>query len=642
MPPERRTPTVLHDIPEMFPRLTRLRERLATDYLSPVLDAPCQAWYLQAVALSLLQHLLGMYRRRVLTMVQEEGSQALPRATRNAVTVTTTATGALSIELDIGTTVEPVPTILTHTLTQRYQTFSWHLLAQRLALDLTAITLETLQQTMTVEALQAMSETVFIDTVLAAVLQDTPTPFPQRVQRRLEVQAQHDALDMASVIEPRGPSLVELEYLIGLQQNPTRPARLLALLRQEHLTVLSAAHYHAIRTALAHNTFQAVEGNPWPTAPLTTGPARGHAELRPLIADATSWLAPEIVEAWAQRMWQQRGELSDLDADVLDALSALWLRYARTPDDDAVATVDDLLAMRSLQPKQRGHGRRSGYEPEQRHALLRALTHLQNLWLHMTELELYLPSTPGSRRRRRTTEGVQSRLFTITDLLGHTRPDGWFEMEKFIFRPGKVFAHFLHGPGRQTALLSACALSYDPYRQRWEKRLLRYLSWQWRTRARGGHYGQTYRIETLFEAIGEKINPRRIAWQKDRLEKAFDTIQHDGGLASWQYHELHPEAWWLSTVLLEPPEIIRATYQRLIAPDLPAPRALPAAPTLGERLQRRRLALGLSQIQAAEQLDISQAYLSLIERGTKTRLSQGLQRKIQTWLGEPPENVPQL
>jgi len=625
----------------MLQRLARLREGLATDSLAPLLDAPCQAWYLHAVALSLVQQLRDMYRRRVLTMVQEQGSQALPRATRQAVTVTTTATGALTIQIDFGTVTDPVPAPLAQALAQRYHTSSWHLLAQRLALDLTAVTLESLQQTLGADAVMAMSETVFAETMLAAVLQDTPSPFPNRVRHRLEVQAQHDALDMAGLIEPRGPSLVELEYLLGLQQNPARPARLLAFLRQEHLTVLSAAHYHALRTALAHNTFQEVEGIPWPTAPLVTGPARGHAELRPLIADTTSWLAPEIVEAWAQRMWQQRGELSDLDADVLDALSALWLRHARTPDEDAVAAVDDLLAMRGLQPKQRGHGRRSGYEPEQRHALLRALTHLQNLWLHMTELELYLPSPSGSRRRRRTTQGVQSRLFTITDLLGHIRPDGWFEMEKFIFRPGKVFAHFLHGPGRQTALLSACALSYDPYRQRWEKRLLRYLSWQWRTRAHGGHYGQTYRVDTLFEAIGEAVDPRRIAWQKARLEKAFDTIHTDGGLAAWQYQDFNLDAWWLSTVLFEPPEIIRTTYEHLAPQDMRAPRALPAGPTLGARLQRRRLALGLSQIQAAEQLDISQAYLSLIERGTKTRLSVHLQRKIRAWLGENTEDTPQ-
>lgn len=633
---ELRPPAPLQDVPTVWQRLARLRAHLATEHLPPVLDAPCQTWYLRAVALSLAQHLLDLYRRRVLQVVQEQGREALPRSTRQAVTVATTATGALTVHVDLGPATDPVPAPLARTLAQRYQASSWHLLAQRLALDLSAAALEALQQTLGPAALTAMSDTTFVEALLAAVLQETPTAFPDRVRHRLEVQAQHDALDLASLLEARGPTLVELEYLLGLRQSPTRPARLLALLRQEHLTVLSAAHYQAIRTALAHNTFQAVEGIPWPTAVLATGPARGYAELRPLVADTTPWLSPDVVDAWAQRMWQQRAELSDLDADALDALSALWLYQARTPQDDAVADVDALLDMRDLQPKQRGHGRRSGYEPEQREAMLRALTHLQNLWLTMTALEVYTAPTPRARRRRET-QAVQSRVFLITDLLGQIHPDGWFEVEKFIFRPGKVFAHFLHGAGRQTALLSARALAYDPYRQVWEKRLLRYVSWQWRTRAHAGDYGQVYRVDTLLEAIGEALVPRRAAWQKERFEKALDTILADGGLAAWQYQEFNVAEWWRSTVLLEPPEIIRATYQRLARHEAPPARALPAAPTLGERLKRRRLALGCSQIQAAEQLGISQAYLSFVERGVKTRLSLALQRKLQAWLGETEE-----
>ena len=45
---------------------------------------------------------------------------------------------------------------------------------------------------------------------------------------------------------------------------------------------------------------------------------------------------------WAQRMWEQREELSDLDADALDALCGLWLTQAQRSGDDAVADVDEL------------------------------------------------------------------------------------------------------------------------------------------------------------------------------------------------------------------------------------------------------------------------------------------------------------
>jgi len=635
MAPPSPTAPAVPALPDLFQRLAPVRERLVTDMLLPVLDAACQAWYSHTVTTYLAQELHTRYHREVVTRVERQGQAAIARHTCARITVTTGATGALHIEVTLNREPDPAPAPLLRTLTQRYEGPAWHVVAERLALDLSRAASERLQQRLGGAALAARPAPALATAVTAVVLDETLPPLATRVREHLTVQAQHDALERADKLAGRAPTPLEYEYLLGRRSSTTRPARLLALLRQDHVTVLSAAHYQAVRTALAHNTFQEAEGIPWPTAVLATGPTRGHVELRPLIADATSWMAPEIVEAWARRMWEQRGALSDLDADALDALCALWLRQARTPDEDAVADVDDLLAMRELEPKQRGLGRRSGYEPEQRQALLHALTHLQNLWLHMTEVEMYLPSESGSRRRRRTTQGVQSRLFTITDLLGHTRPDGWFEVEKFIFRPGKVLAHFLHGPGRQTALLSARALTYDPYRQVWEKRLLRYLSWQWRTRAHAGDYGQVYRVDTLLEAIGEAVDTRRMAWQKERFEKAFDTLLGDDSIAAWQYQERDVGQWSRSTVLVEPPEIIRATYQRLRRHESPAPRALPTATTtLGERLKRRRLALGLSQLQAAEQLAISQAYLSLLERGAKPRVSTALQRRIATWMGE--------
>jgi hypothetical protein len=79
------------------------------------------------------------------------------------------------------------------------------------------------------------------------------------------------------------------------------------------------------------NAFTHVDGVPWPVAPIRTGPAQGQAQLRPIVVEMQPFMSPQDTEQWAQRMWQQRAELSDLDADALDALSALWLYQAHTP-----------------------------------------------------------------------------------------------------------------------------------------------------------------------------------------------------------------------------------------------------------------------------------------------------------------------
>jgi len=638
----------------VFQRLERVKDHLAADAQQHVLDAPQRAWYLRTTAEYLGQHLLEAYRRRVEEASYATGLDAVAPALRPALTVATDLHGQPTVLLCLDPAATAgVITTLTKSLGASNQDGTWESLARRLAMDLCTWAMEKLGQRLGAEAIAAMPERLFEATLLADAWPADPAPLQDRVRHFLTLAAQQAAFDIATTIAARvpAPTLEALEHLLGFRHLPPSTASLASLLRVEHLTVLSAAHYQAVRDALATNTFQRLDGYPWPTALLTTGPARGHAQLRPVLLDTHPLMPPEEVEAWAQRMWQQRGELSDLDADALDILSALWLYQARTPHEDAVADVDELLAMRGLQAKQGGQGRRGGYEPEQRTAMLQAMAHVQNLWLNMTAMEVYEARGPhsGLRRRKPTRQAIQSRAFTITDLFGQIRLDGGLDVEKFIFRPGTVFAHFLFGPGRQSALLAAKALAYDPYRQTWEKRLARYLSYQWRCRAHNGDYLQPFRVATLLDAAGAALDRRDPARTRARLEKALDTLLQDHVIAAWQYDRWEErlvtrrgwaQHWLQGTILIEPPESIRATYQRLARHEAPPRPALPAPASLGERLKRQRTTLGLTQLQAAEQLGISPSYLNRLEQGNRGKKpSPAMQRTLDTWLGAHP--VPQ-
>lgn len=426
-----------------------------------------------------------------------------------------------------------------------------------------------------------------------------------------------------------------------------RPQGPFPLLYEDHLCVFNASHYQALREALSCNTFKHVEESPWPTANLEKRSSKGHAQLIPLAMDSQPLIPFEERNDWIEQMWRQREELSDLDADALDAISAIWLSQARTPNDDACADVDQILAMRGLKPKRNSSNRRGGYMPRQRLDILRALSHIQSLWLTMTELETYVND---GKKNRRVTQTLQSRAFVITDRIGQLYLDGLsMDVQKFIFKPGKVFGHFLFGPGRQTALLSANALRYDPYRQKWEKRLIRYLSWRWRSQARSGRYLQPLRVETLLELVGEDCSawkPNRI---KERLEKALDTLQHSGDITEWLYDK---ERWdeaivgrkgWLPTwknalLLIEPPKVVPSTYRPIENPVKPAaPRALPPL-RLGTRLEETRKRRGLSQRSAARELGISQPFLSKIERDLVPSISPDLEKRLQEWAALEPSD----
>jgi hypothetical protein len=646
MRPELYSPLLQQEVPYVFQRLERIKEQLVTDHLQTMLDAACKAWYVQRTATALAPHLLELYRHQVEDILATQGLDALAPTVRPLLHVTTTAAAPMVQLTWRPAAMETVSTTLTQELAASDDASGWRTMARRVAIDLAAGALETLTQERGERALDVMPDAVLEAAVLHVAVTPDPSTFRDRVRQCLARLAQHIAVERAATIEARGASLAELEHLLGFRAAIPPGIRLAPLLRDQHVTVLSAAPYQALREALALNTFQRHDGVPWPTALLTADAARGAAQLRPLLLDTQPDLPPEEREAWAQRMWQQRAALSDLDADALDALCALWLYQARTPQDDAVAEVDELLALRGLHAKRDGHGRRGGYEPEQRAAMLQALAHLQNLWLDMSALEIYDVTPTGRRRRTPTRQVLQSRAVTITDLFGQTRLDGGFDLHKFLFRPGTVFAHFLFGPGRQTALLAVQALRYDPYRQTWEKRLARYLSYQWRCKAQGGRYWQPFRVATLLAAVGAELDPRKPSKTRERLEKTLETLLKDTLLAAWQY-ERWDEAWttrrgwgqhWLqATILIEPPEVIRATYRRLERHEtaLPQVPARLAAVVLGERLKQQRLALGWSQIQAAEYFKVHQTTWSRLEHG-QVRCTPALLKRLTQWFAPTP------
>jgi DNA-binding XRE family transcriptional regulator len=462
---------------------------------------------------------------------------------------------------------------------------------------------------------------------------------PQLYLTRLCAQGLARCLVEAMDARLRQSTWMDPEATLGLNQKPTGSE----LASQPYLEVMSASHYHAVRDALSRRRFGPAADSPWPTAVLDKGPAQGYAELRPAALDFKSFLPPEEEKILIERMWKQLEELSDIDADALDALSAIWLRQAKHPDQDATAGVDEILEMRGILPKKSGQGRRGGYRAEQRNEILRALGHIQNLWMNMTQMEVYGGDSGKSKGRSRTM-AIKSRAFNITDLMGQLRLDGHMDVSQFIFRPGKVFAHFLFGIGRQTALLSARALSYNPYVQAGEKRLARYLSWQWRCQAGSGCGPKIYRVGTLLDVIGEEYNPRYPNRIRERLEKLLEVLLNDQILASWQYERWSEDnsgkrGWlndWLdSTLVLEPPAEIQEQYQSLLKSEVKKPAAMPSSfstgDSYGEQLRKRRQELGLSQAQLAEQLGMHQTAINRIERGMREG-SKATLKKIKAWL----------
>ena len=446
-----------------------------------------------------------------------------------------------------------------------------------------------------------------------------------------------------------------------LQPRTTRPPgrtvrpRRQALPADAQVNVPALLLYQLARAAIStgRRDFRRSAEDLWPTVTLTS---RDHAfdafaQVRPDPKQVDPFvISAAELDALQQAMARHVRALDDLSADVLDAVCALWLQTARHPDEMTDVHVDDLLRMRGLKRKQGGTGTHGGFHEKQRReiaAKMAALAATRITVSHMPVTEA-VAGTTGPRRRRTTWAG-ESPALVVSFEVGQVGLGGAVRPETCIAwraRPGDVFSRFLFGAGRETALLATKALAYDPYRQYWEKRLTRYLSWLWRIRGSTASYLDPIMVETVLYAIREEINPHHPSHTKERLEQAFDTLTADEVIAGWQYAPGADEAivgqrgwaagWRRWKVVIEPPQHLQAHYATIAtprrgrAPALPAPAE--AAPlSLGERIIQARTAQGLTQLRAAELIGISNGMLSLIEHD-KARPSAATRRKIEDWL----------
>jgi len=426
----------------------------------------------------------------------------------------------------------------------------------------------------------------------------------------------------------------ELPRERGITPRPAAPPALPEPIESERLELIatgSSAVYHGLRSRMYPGAFRAYDGSPFPISPINETQIRGQIELKPHSLDDFPALPPDELVTLAGEMWKYASELSELDADVMDAICHAWLTQARSPESKAIVDIDAILELRGIKPKKSGNGRRGGYMPEQRQNVLQTLSRLQSLWLQLDEAPDYQASK-GSKPRSRS---IASRAFTFTDIAGQKRIDGGIDVDHVAFVPGELLARYLLGVGRQTALLSAKALRYDPYRQAPEKTLTRYLSYLWRVRATKGTYREPLRVTTLLEhsriALDERPDRKR-----SRLEKALDTLRADGVIASWRYDGWEPgtapargwaSGWLQALVIIEPPAPIPAHYAGELRGGMPM---LADARPIAERMKATRARLRLSQEAAAEACGLAQQTYSRAERGAS--LSAENRGKIEAWL----------
>ena len=363
--------------------------------------------------------------------------------------------------------------------------------------------------------------------------------------------------------------------------------RWLAEKPHELLNIDSSALMHSLRLALAAKNFSAPEGERWPQTDLTTSSRKlkAVAQVKPDPVEEEPYLKESDLIEWKKQVAQVVMAMDDLTADVLDFISDVWLEQADHHGDMVTITADEFLRSRDLTPKMGGAGRRGGYHDSQRREFGRQIGVLSNTWIRVFERDVTeLAQGKKGPYRKQTKWAGESRAVVVSSRVGPTTPAGGLDPYAWRIRPGDVFTKFLLGPGRQTALISHKALRYDPYRQKWEKRLTRYLAYIWRIRQSRRDYAAPFAVRALLQGIGQQVDKNDPKRTKGRMAKALDQLQQDGVIAAWNYESANEaivgqRGWWKDwlnwKVVIEPPSEITAHYAQIQLP-MPERKALPA------------------------------------------------------------------
>jgi hypothetical protein len=432
-------------------------------------------------------------------------------------------------------------------------------------------------------------------------------------------------------------SINQIRYLLGISDDhvldPSKQLRLgFPSGDPGRLDVPNFSAYTILRNAVANQRFVKTEDSIYPVTPLRGRDLNGRAELRPLTDD---YSRPDEIAQRIRHMFLLSGQLSDVDADVLDALGDNFIKKATMPEDRVSISVDAILEKRGIRRRKNGRGNRGGYKPEQRAKILRSLESIENLWLELDEIVVYVQRGRSKKTIPRHIK-IQSRTFVTVERKSHQRLDGYMnitDIYEITYTAGPLLSAFLFGSGKQIARLSSSTLAYDSHTEKYPKRLSRYFSSQFRIRARTAYYLHPFRVRTLVNEMGCKIDLRYPLKTKESFEKALETLVENKAIAAWQYvkdGELPSRCWieeWLS----------RSVYVEPTDNDLSAYRAISEKPNrpcqtlqLFDRFMDERPLIPQTRLELAELMEVPPKDLLMFEHGKP--VSSVIHNRIHRWL----------
>ncbi|OUB80904.1 helix-turn-helix domain-containing protein [Bacillus wiedmannii] len=344
------------------------------------------------------------------------------------------------------------------------------------------------------------------------------------------------------------------------------------IFNDNYLEVNNSAVYYRLRDGIAKNQFEEDENTQLKSYPIEARDSNGVAQLSSHKDEDLKLTNIEEAARWNTLVDGVMSNMDDLTADCLDAITIQWLNEAKSPDEFIDFSYEQVLEMCSIS-KAKANGVEY-YRVEDKIKVAKRIAALASIFIYLNNDNevVVLNDRAESGNHYEVKREVIKRLFILDSVVlwRDKNTNEYMGIESCRIKPGSFLSGYLYGSNSTTALLSKKALEYNSYRHKYHKRLIRYLTWQWRIRQMFSSIQRPYSIggdKGLLAVMGinQKQKPNRI---REQLENVLIDLEKEEVISHWEYHngleeeKLTKKNWFknyyaqLGIVILPPKELI--------------------------------------------------------------------------------------
>lgn len=311
--------------------------------------------------------------------------------------------------------------------------------------------------------------------------------------------------------------------------------------QEDYYEVNNSAVYYKLRDGIAKNQFEEDEISKVLQYPIETKSSNGVAQLSSHKDEDLRLTNIEEAARWNTLVDDVMSNMDDLTADCLDAITIQWINEAKSPDEFIDFSYEQVLEMCNI-PKTVVKNKEY-YRAEDKIKVAKRIAALASIFIYLNDENevVVLNDRDDEGERLELKREVVKRLFVLDSVVlwRHSVTNEYMGIESCRIKPGSFLTNYLYGSNNTTALLSKKALEYNSYRHKYHKRLIRYLTWQWRIRLMYSSLKKPYSIggdKGLLAVmdIPKDWKPNRI---REQLENVLMDLEKEKVISHWEYSD---------------------------------------------------------------------------------------------------------